>query len=117
MVFCETKPKNAHSTWQEKPPHRFGLQHVDRLVALCPSCHAQSDVRRARAPGPHPARRRSFHFGAPPLLQRFWGTVCQCDETVYLILFINDRCLVLAGDRCGRAWAPSLLQRADQVIE
>ena len=33
--------------------------------------------------------------GAPPLLQRFWGTVCQCDETVYLILFINDRCLVL----------------------
>jgi len=34
--------------------------------------------------------------GAPPLLQRFWGTVCQHEETVYLILFINDRCLVLA---------------------
>ena len=34
--------------------------------------------------------------GARPLLQRFWGTVCQRDETVYLILFINDRCLVLA---------------------
>jgi hypothetical protein len=34
--------------------------------------------------------------GAPPLPQRFWGTVCQCGETAYLILFINDRCLVLA---------------------
>jgi hypothetical protein len=28
-------------------------------------------------------------------LQRFWGTACLCDEVVYLILFINDRCLVL----------------------
>ncbi len=44
MVFCETKPKNAHSTWQEKPPHRSGLQHVDRLVTLCPPCHAQTDA-------------------------------------------------------------------------
>jgi len=42
------------------------------------------------------ATRLGIHLsGAPPLLQRFWGTVCQC-ETVYLILFINDRCLVLA---------------------
>jgi hypothetical protein len=31
-----------------------------------------------------------------PGLQRFWGTACQRDEVVYLILFINDRCLVLA---------------------
>jgi hypothetical protein len=36
---------------------------------------------------------------APSLLQRFWGTVCQHGETVYLILFINDRCLVLALSR------------------
>lgn len=36
---------------------------------------------------------------ARSLLQRFWGTVCQHDETVYLILFINDRCLVLALPR------------------
>jgi hypothetical protein len=34
---------------------------------------------------------------APSLLQRFW--VCQHGETVYLILFINDRCLVLALSR------------------
>ena len=32
---------------------------------------------------------------ARPGLQRFWGTACRCDEVVYLILFINDRCLVL----------------------
>jgi len=31
-----------------------------------------------------------------PGLQRFWGTACRRDEVVYLILFINDRCLVLA---------------------
>jgi hypothetical protein len=31
-----------------------------------------------------------------PVLQRFWGTACRCDAAVYLILFINDRCLVLA---------------------
>jgi hypothetical protein len=33
---------------------------------------------------------------APPVLQRFWGTACRCGEAVYLILFINERCLVLA---------------------
>ena len=32
---------------------------------------------------------------ARPVLQRFWGTACRRNETVYLILFINDRCLVL----------------------
>ena len=31
-----------------------------------------------------------------PVLQRFWGTACRRDEVVYLILFINERCLVLA---------------------
>ena len=30
-----------------------------------------------------------------PVLQRFWGTACFRGDTVYLILFINDRCLVL----------------------
>ena len=30
-----------------------------------------------------------------PILQRFWGTACLCDEAIYLILFINERCLVL----------------------
>jgi hypothetical protein len=33
---------------------------------------------------------------ARPVLQRFWGTACRCGEAVYLILFINERCLVLA---------------------
>jgi hypothetical protein len=33
---------------------------------------------------------------ARPALQRFWGTACRRDEVVYLILFINERCLVLA---------------------
>jgi len=33
---------------------------------------------------------------ARPGLQRFWGTACLRDDTVYLILFINERCLVLA---------------------
>jgi hypothetical protein len=31
-----------------------------------------------------------------PVLHRFWGTACRRDEVVYLILFINERCLVLA---------------------
>jgi hypothetical protein len=30
------------------------------------------------------------------VLHRFWGTACLCDEVAYLILFINERCLVLA---------------------
>ena len=34
--------------------------------------------------------------GARPPLERFWGTVCQHEERIYLILLINDRCLVLA---------------------
>jgi len=33
---------------------------------------------------------------ARPVLQRFWGTACRRGEAVYLILFINERCLVLA---------------------
>ncbi len=33
---------------------------------------------------------------ARPALQRFWGTACRRDEVVYLIRFINERCLVLA---------------------
>ena len=32
---------------------------------------------------------------ARPGLERFWGTTCRCDAVVYLILFINERCLVL----------------------
>jgi hypothetical protein len=32
--------------------------------------------------------------GTQPLLQRFWATVYQHHETVYLILFLNNRCLV-----------------------
>ncbi len=30
-----------------------------------------------------------------PVLQRFWGSVCQHDETCYLTLFIDDRCLLV----------------------
>jgi hypothetical protein len=31
-----------------------------------------------------------------PVLHRFWGTACPRDEVVYMVLFINERCLVLA---------------------
>jgi hypothetical protein len=38
----------------------------------------------------------NLEYGAArPILQRFWGTAWRRDEIVYLILFINDRCLVL----------------------
>jgi hypothetical protein len=42
----------------------------------------------------HPPRHRVRCRAA--VLQRFWGTACRRDEVVYLILFINERCLVLA---------------------
>ena len=29
-------------------------------------------------------------------LERFWGTACLCDGVIFLLLFINERCLVLA---------------------
>jgi hypothetical protein len=35
------------------------------------------------------------YAAARPVPQRFWGTACRRDEVVYLILFINDLCLVL----------------------
>ena len=28
--------------------------------------------------------------------RRFWGTACPRDEVVYVVLFINERCLVFA---------------------
>ena len=49
-----------------------------------------------RVPPLQPPRLDLQRPGAPPLLQRFWGTISQPDEAAYLILFINDRCLVLA---------------------
>ena len=33
--------------------------------------------------------------GSRPTLQRFWGTVCQDGEAAYLVLFLNDRRLLL----------------------
>jgi hypothetical protein len=39
------------------------------------------------------------YTAARPVPQRFWGTACRRDEVVYLILFINDRCLVLVLPR------------------
>ena len=33
---------------------------------------------------------------ARPVLQRFWGTACPRDAVVYVVLFINEGCLVLA---------------------
>ena len=33
--------------------------------------------------------------GSRRMLHRFWGTVCQDDEAAYLVLFLNDRCLLL----------------------
>ncbi len=33
--------------------------------------------------------------GSRPTLQRFWGTVCQDGEAAHLLLFLNDRCLLL----------------------
>ncbi len=33
--------------------------------------------------------------GSRPMLQRFWGTVCQDGEAAYLALFLNSRCLLL----------------------
>jgi hypothetical protein len=35
------------------------------------------------------------YAAARPGLQRFWGTAYRCGEAIYLILFINERCLVL----------------------
>jgi hypothetical protein len=29
-----------------------------------------------------------------PTRQRFWGTVCQDGEAAYVVLFLNDRCLL-----------------------
>ena len=135
---------------------------LDRLVALCPPCHAQTDAPYARGrlvitplgqggftftvvgdprlDEPrrwgvvvwiqHEAEELRVHHRAtipadearalvvtllasdrvPPLqnaliddafgaarpgLQRFWGTAYPRDDAVYLILFINERCLVL----------------------
>ena len=33
--------------------------------------------------------------GSRPMLQRFWGTVCQDGEAAYLALFLNSRGLLL----------------------
>ncbi len=37
--------------------------------------------------------------GSRPMLQRFWGTVCQDGEAAYLALFLNSRCLLLPLSR------------------
>ena len=37
----------------------------------------------------------AWQSASRPPLQRFWGTVCQDGEAAYLVLFLNDRCLLL----------------------
>jgi hypothetical protein len=37
--------------------------------------------------------------GSRPMLQRFWGTVCQDGEAAYLALFLKSRCLLLPLSR------------------
>ena len=48
-----------------------------------------------RVPPPQATFFDSESAQARPGLERFWGTTCRCDAVVYLILFINERCLVL----------------------
>ena len=40
--------------------------------------------------------------GSGPTLQRFWGTVCQDGEAAYVVLFLNDRCLLLPSRHDSR---------------
>jgi hypothetical protein len=39
-----------------------------------------------------------------PVLQRFWGTVRQHDDTDYLTLFINDCCLLFPAMSRDATW-------------
>ena len=41
---------------------------------------------------------------ARPVLQRFWGTACRRDETVYLTLFINECCLLFPAVSRDATW-------------
>jgi hypothetical protein len=45
------------------------------------------------------AERLVTRLGPQPMLQRFWGTVCQDGEAAYLALFFNSRCLLLPLSR------------------
>jgi hypothetical protein len=67
--------------------------------ATIPAGHARALVVTLLGSGRVPPLQATLFDGeaaaARPALQRFWGTACLCDEVVYVILFINDRCLVL----------------------
>ncbi len=68
--------------------------------ATIPADEARAVVVTLLASGRVPPLQTTFldldDVAARPGLQRFWGTACLRDEVVYLILFINERCLVLA---------------------
>ena len=67
--------------------------------ATIPAAEARAVVVTLLASGRVPPLQLSLlnlEYGAArPILQRFWGTACRCGQVVYLILFINARCLVL----------------------
>jgi len=83
------------------PGQAVGIQRGRSRICCAPAAELRPRATipsdEARAVPPMQATLLGIQLlGAPPLLQRFWGTVCQCDETVDLILSINDRCRVLA---------------------
>jgi hypothetical protein len=67
--------------------------------ATIPAGHARALVVTVLASGRVPPLQATLFDSesahARPGLERFWGTTCRCDAVVYLILFINERCLVL----------------------
>jgi len=89
-------------------PRRWGVlwihQEAEELRvhhrATIPAGHARALVVTVLASGRVPPLQTTLFdledAAGRPILQRFWGTACPRDEVVYVILFINERCLVFA---------------------
>jgi hypothetical protein len=96
----------GHSSLDE--PRRWGVFWIHHEAeelrvhhrATIPADEARTLVVTLLASGRLPPLQTTFldleDAAARAGLQRFWGTASLRDEVVYLILFINHRCLVFA---------------------
>ena len=77
------KPRNSGCTYRETIPEMTARHVIVDLLASGQVARMNAGWLVTRPPSSRPTR------------QRFWGTVCQDGEAAYVVLFLNDRCLLL----------------------
>ncbi len=82
--------------WIHYQSEELRVHHRRSLPATAVRAVVMALLASERVPPLQAALLGSQFLGGRPALQRFWGTAWRYQAIVYWVLFLNDRCLVLA---------------------